>query len=84
MYLLCIYHSIMIIASSFTPRSAHLPLVPSRGELNAAIGQIYPHNTSGVCPNLRLVHTAPGYYGSTAIINIFTPTVQGSTVDVRF
>ena len=79
MYLLCIYHSIMIIASSFTPRSAHLPLVPSSGKFNAVIGQIYPHNTSGVCPNLWLVHTAPGYYGSTAIINIFTLTVRGST-----
>ena len=79
MYLLCIYHSIMITASSFTPPFVHLPLVPSRGKFNAAIGQIYPHNTSGVCPNLRLVHTAPGYYGSTAIINIFTLTVRRST-----
>ena len=82
--MLCTYHSIMIITSSFNPRSAHLPLVPSRGKFNAAIGQIYPHNPSGVCPNLRWVHTAPGYYGSTAIINSFTLTVRGSTVDVRF
>ena len=63
----------MFIKSSFTPRSAHLPMVPSRGKFNPAIGkidprvvhtryfvfQIYPQDTSGVCPNLRLVHTAP-------------------------
>ena len=75
-------HAIFIITSSFTPRSAHSPLVPSRGKFNPAIGQIYPHttftplvmhtgyfvfqiyphDTSGVCPNLRLVHTAPGIH----------------------
>ena len=37
--------AILIITSLFTPRSAHLLLVPSRFKFNPAIGQIYPHAT---------------------------------------
>ena len=35
----------VIIKSSFTPRFVHLPLVPSRGKFNPAIGKIYPRAT---------------------------------------
>ena len=35
----------VIVKSSFTPRFVHLPLVPSRGEFNPAIGKIYPRAT---------------------------------------
>ena len=38
-------HAILIITSSFTPRSAYLPLVLSGGKFNHAISPIYPHAT---------------------------------------
>ena len=38
-------HAILVITSSFTLLSAHLSLVPSRGECNPALGQIYPNAT---------------------------------------
>ena len=76
--------TIRIMIATFTPVVADLPLLPSRGKFNPALGQIYPHatftpawcirgisffkiypsDTSGVCPNLRLVHTAPVYSDS--------------------
>ena len=42
-HMFCITIKIMI--ATFTPVVADLPLLPSRGKFNPALGQIYPHAT---------------------------------------